>query len=86
VVARLDQEVEAGDALDLEGDRLLTRLEAGGCSVAEPADSDRLLRHLLPRLTGKRAGEPVSWEGSAIRVPETASGSNLLGRDQVGCH
>ena len=43
VVARLDQEVEAGDALDLEGDRLLARLE-----LARDADGRRCRRARRP--------------------------------------
>ena len=39
-----------------------------------------------PALIGKSAGAPVSCDGSAMRVPETASGSTSLDLDQVGRH
>src|SRR3970282_2619527 len=61
VVAGLDQEVQAGDTVDLEGDRLLTGLEQAGDADAGPlAEPDRLLADLLAppdRVERRRGGE-----------------------------
>ena len=74
MVALLDEEVEAGDPVDLEGDRLLPWLQ-----TVAPAPSPTASRlTCCPLATGKRAGEPVSCDVSAKRVPETASGSTSL--------
>ena len=87
VVTRLDQEVEAGDAVDLEGDRLLARLQLAALTQTLP---------LVPRPIGFRG----TWLPAGIvvqrwlaRRPATGrsdaraghgGGIDLLGLDLVG--
>ena len=66
VVAGGDQEVEAGDAVDLEGNRLLARLRAER-SMRTPRRPTRPAFSWVtcsPAAIGTRAGRPVSMDGS----------------------
>ena len=85
-VAGGDEEVEAGDAVDLEGDRLLAWVEQGGdVDAALVAEADHLGAHLRARRGWRRApaGPELRWR-SRDAVPMTASGWTSCGSTLSG--